>query len=412
MARETDTRSHDHVLIEELERLGIHGVPDEDQWIAFIEAASTHLQERDERIGALEEITSFTTEEVARLRRNLTRSYEDIGEMLDVMAGAVSVFHDALQGDNEALTLTLKLARQRFSIALNAEWTDVPIPEDTSDFGSQAATSVRTLQVNLRKLATAISDLVQQATHVAAGRKELELAGVVQQMLVPPEGEFSIPGARLSSWYQPAALSGGDWWFAYPLSKEESLLIIGDVTGHGAPSAIITGAVKGASDLARMGMRASLRPAQLLRMLNRVIAEAARGEYMMTSAAVRLKKGGGVVEVANAGHRHPWRIRGGEIEIIQGVREPPLGAEPAFNYTDTTVEVQPGDLLILFTDGIPEAESPDGLEMGDKVLRALCEEYSDKGPIELRDRIRQAVMDHLGGGPADDDISLVVCEIA
>ena len=403
----------DRLLRGEMARLDIeeHASPSQVQFRQFVGKMASELQEREMRIRALEEMAAFSTEELTRLRRTLTRQYDDVGETLEALQNAVSVFRDAAaQGDEAALSEALTMARQRFNLQLSAEWFEAPLPDDSG--GIEAASSIRQLHQNLVSLSRSLADLVMEASTLATSRKELELAGAVQHMLVPPEAGVDVPGARIHSWFQPAAQCGGDWWTAHELADQRGLVAVGDVTGHGAPSAIITGAVKGACDLARLGMRGELQPSHLMRMLNRVIAEAARGEYMMTGIALTLQREAPQVVLTNAGHQPPWLVRRGEIQVVQGVREPPLGAQAAFPYSEITLHASSGDLIVLMTDGITEAENEQGQELGEREVRALCEKHAQLGAEGVRDMIRDAVLAHIGSRPPADDITLVVIEVA
>ncbi|MEQ1503390.1 MAG: PP2C family protein-serine/threonine phosphatase [Myxococcota bacterium] len=398
------------LLKNEIERMGLRdGPPDPESWRIFLRKMDTLLIERESRIETLEELAAYSTGELSRVRQTLARGYADVVEMLDVMTRAVRVFQTAANSRQASLEDALRAARHQFSVQLNATWFSHPIPEDTADF-EMAASSMQTLHQSLRNLGRVMTELVEEAASAATGRKELELAGAVQKMLVPPE-QVSIPGLNLYSWFQPAAHCGGDWWSAHALSERDGMVIVGDVTGHGAPSAIITGAVKGACDLARMGMRGALRPGQLMRMLNRVIHESARGEYMMTGVVVRISAGGGRGVVANAGHRPPLIVRGGQVQVLQGVRDPPLGSAEGSTYSELEFAANPGDLLVLYTDGIPETEAADGTELGEKALRALALEGSVRGARALRDHVRSTVLAHRADRPQRDDICLVVAEI-
>lgn len=394
----------------EMERLGLReGPPDPESWRLFLRKLDTLIVERESRIETLEELAAYSTGQLTRVRQTLARSYEDVGEILSVMTDAVLVFQDAAKGRDDRLDEALKIARHKFSLQLNATWFSHPIPDDTADL-ELAASSLRNLQQSLKNLARVIAGLVEEAAAAASGRKELELAGAVQKMLVPPE-LVAIPGLKLYSWFQPVADCGGDWWSAHALTERDGLVILGDVTGHGAPSAIITGAVKGACDLARMGMRGALKPSQLMRMLNLVIHESAKGEYMMTGVCVRVVTGGGRGVITNAGHRPPLHVRNGHVTVLQGVRDPPLGSTEAHAYGELEFQVNVGDLLVLYTDGIPETESADGTELGEKALRAMAQEMGREGAKALRDHIRTVVTRLRGDRPQYDDICLVVGEV-
>ncbi|MBX2798859.1 MAG: serine/threonine-protein phosphatase [Myxococcales bacterium] len=402
----------DTMLRAELDKLGLaaQGVPSPEQWAHFLSRIRALLHDHVARIGALEEMAAYSTEELARMRLTLSRQYKDVGETLESLGKAVSVFHDASeQGDEAALNEALRMAQQRFNLQLSSEWFETPISDDPNAL--EGGSSIRVIQQNLLALSRSLAELVKGASTLASSRKELELAGAVQQMLVPPDEGVAVPGARIQSWFQPAADCGGDWWTAHELTESQGLVVVGDVTGHGAPSAIITGAVKGACDLARMGMRGELKPSQLMRMLNRVIVEAARGEYMMTGVALTLQPGEPRIQLTNAGHHPPWLIRNGEITVLQGVREPPLGAQAIVAYTEVNVAAEPGDILVLLTDGITEAENEQGQELGEKVVRSLCETYAQHGAQAVRDKVREAVHRHTGSRRPADDITLVVIEV-
>jgi serine phosphatase RsbU (regulator of sigma subunit) len=394
----------------ELERLGLQGgAPAAEDWTRFVETVDGLLREREARIESLEELAAASTGELSRVRQALARSYADLGDILGVMSEAVRVFQDAVKSADDRLDESLRVARHKFSLQLNATWFAHPIPEDTTDLAN-AGSSLRNLHHRLRNLSRVLAELVEESATAATTRKELELAGAVQKMLVPAD-HVTIPGLELFSWFQPVAHCGGDWWSAHALTENDGLVVLGDVTGHGAPSAIITGAVKGACDLARMGMREQLKPSQLMRMLNRVIHESSKGEYMMTGVAVRVAAGGGLGMVTNAGHRPPLLVRGNQVTVLQAVRDPPLGSTEAHGYGESEFRCAPGDLLVMYTDGVPETENNSTSELGEKALRQICQEHGSDGAQALRDRIRAVVLDHRGDRRQADDICLVVGQV-
>ncbi|MEO0600929.1 MAG: PP2C family protein-serine/threonine phosphatase [Myxococcota bacterium] len=259
------------------------------------------------------------------------------------------------------------------------------------------------------QLAAAVESLARLTVPIWKSHAELQRAGEVQRRLIPPR-EVSIPGATVHSWWQPAEACGGDWWFAERLSDDRGLVAIGDVTGHGAPAALITAIVRGACDVARMGMRAQLQPSQLLRMLNRAIVEAADHDFMSTSIAVATERRG--VTLANAGHRSPLLLSRGQWHLVQGDREPPLGSQAVTAYGDLEVPVSAGDRLVLFTDGVPEAENAQGQQLGEKVIRQVCEQRKgDPTGAPLRDRLEQLVTDHYRPLRPRDDVTVLVIDI-
>jgi len=261
------------------------------------------------------------------------------------------------------------------------------------------------------QLAHAIESLTRVTVPIWTSHAELVRAGEVQHRLLPPPS-VQIPGATIHSWWQPAAACGGDWWSAQALDQDRGLVVLGDVTGHGAPAALITAVIRGACDLARMGMRSQLHPNLLLRMLNRIVVEAAQHDFMSTSVALATKLGSGELRLANAGHRAPLLLSGGRWRLVQGDREPPLGSQPAVTYTELSVPVAPGDRLVLFTDGLPEAENAQGQQLGERAIRQLCEQsVGDASGAPLRDRLEHLVTEHNRPLRPRDDVTVLVIDI-
>ena len=263
----------------------------------------------------------------------------------------------------------------------------------------------------LGSLATTVESLTRLTVPIWASHAELERAGEVQHKLIPPT-TTEVPGAVVHSWWQPAAACGGDWWTAHALDEDRGLVAMGDVTGHGAPAALITAIIRGACDLARMGMRAQLQPGQLLRMLNRIILETSGQDFMSTSIAFTTRRGSSKVYVANAGHRAPFLLSGGRWSLVQGEREPLLGSQPAVTYTQLAIPVSPGDRLVVFTDGLPEAENAHGQQLGERAIRQACDQSSgDPTGAGLRDRFEQLVTEHNRPLRPRDDVTVLVIDI-
>jgi serine phosphatase RsbU (regulator of sigma subunit) len=95
-------------------------------------------------------------------------------------------------------------------------------------------------------------------------------------MLVPSEDVIDRGGIRLAGYFEPAAECGGDWWTVHDMPEDRVLIVIGDVTGHGISSAMITGVAKAACDVARLFTNGRITTGALLEMMNCCIHEAAK----------------------------------------------------------------------------------------------------------------------------------------
>ncbi len=173
--------------------------------------------------------------------------------------------------------------------------------------------------------------LLHDTAEKASLKKQLEVARAVQQMLVPSEDVIERRPCGSPAHFQPAAECGGDWWTFHDLPDGRLLTVVGDVTGHGISSAIITGAAKAACDVVRTFAREQLSPAQLLRVMNCSIFEAGQQKFLMTCAACIFDPAAGSLTLANAGHPFPYLVRNNAIRQLAAQGEP-LGAASSAEY--------------------------------------------------------------------------------
>ncbi len=372
----------------------------------LLERIHAQLSERELRIATLEADITRLHDHIAALRP-LDRDHRVMLEALDGMVQAVAGFRQAVRRYDRGATMddALRIARHRFILRLSSPDLQ-PLPAEAGASLRSSAEGLARILSELRRDLTAIADAIATG---AGTHRELERAGALQRALVPPP-EHTIPGLELHAWFQPAGQCGGDWWSAVPLSDRLGLLVLGDVTGHSAPAAVLTGVAGGALQVARMGLRDTLEPAQLLRMLNHAIRESARGVYMMTTVALRVVAGGGPCTLSSAGHLPPLLIHDGQVTVLHGAREPALGAIPGYPYRQRTFEASPGDRIVLYTDGITEAEDSAHSQLSERAIRTVVEAHRGHGARALRDAIRSTVLGHRGSAPQHDDVCLVVGE--
>jgi serine phosphatase RsbU (regulator of sigma subunit) len=339
-------------------------------------------------------------------------AYDRVAAILTGFKAAVDEFRQVSSvAKAEDRQLLLRTARSRFAIQMSALLTESDVPY-SSITGPHNSSSVNRMHHSLREVAGRVGALVESAIADSSARKELELAGIVQTMLVPPPNGVRVSALRTWAWFESAAQCSGDWWSADPLGEGDVFVHLGDVSGHGMPAALVAGMAKGACEMARLGMRGTLLPKQLLTMLNRVLADAVRGEYLMTFVAARFHFDKNVLSIANAGHRAVWHWRKGKLRIITGNGDPPLGARPVHRFDEQYIELVPGDLVFLFTDGIPECVDAQDRAFGERALREVVSTCAERGAEAVRDGVREAVTAHRGDRPAMDDLTLVCLEFS
>ena len=270
------------------------------------------------------------------------------------------------------------------------------------------------LGTNFNFMADQISVLLTQAADKATLEKELEVARAIQETLVPSHEPVDKGTFKLAGYFQPASTCGGDWWTWHDLKDGKVLVVIGDVTGHGVPSAMITAAAKAACDVCRRVSNDDVDPARLLEIMNSAIYQSAKRKFVMTCFASVIDTNRRTITYANAGHNFPYLYRasdtGGEFGSLM-IRGNRLGDLVDSAYETKTTELQVGDLLVWYTDGIVECESANGEEYGEKRFRASVRRASALDSAEIRDAVVSDAATYFGDTIRKDDITLVIGKI-
>lgn len=342
-------------------------------------------------------------------RTLFARQYDALSDTLSGLVTAIEEFRGINGRNASEVERMLALARRRFAIHLSATLFDDPIPTDT-EASLAASTSIRRLRTRFSRLADTVAELVETTIRDSQVRHELEIAGTVQKMLVPKD-VVRVAGLEAHAWYRGAEQCSGDWWTLAQAGQRDALLVVGDVTGHGAAAAIIVGIVRGALEMARLGMGEGLQPYMAMNMLNHILMDSLSGEYFMTALVARYQPETRSLAIANAGHRAPWILSPSGTRSIKGHRSAPLGTQRGQRYHDETLRLMPGERLVAFTDGLVEAANGEGRELGERALRTVCEQTFADGPAAMCAAVRQAVEAHTGElSRLTDDVTFVVVE--
>jgi serine phosphatase RsbU (regulator of sigma subunit) len=267
---------------------------------------------------------------------------------------------------------------------------------------------------NFNFMADQIAILLQQTAEKAKIEQELEVAKAIQETLVPSDAPVKKSTLTFAGFYQPAAQTGGDWWTWAELVGGKTLVVIGDVTGHGVPSAMITAAAKASCDVARYVHNDDVTVTTLLEIMNHAIFESAQRRFVMTCFCSIVDTKARTITYANAGHNFPYLFRPGEGKgefgslMIRGNR---LGDDRNSKYEAKTTELAIGDVLVWYTDGIVECENEQGEEYGEKRFRASVRKAAALDAGEMRDAIIADAGAFFGEAVRKDDITMVVGRI-
>lgn len=208
-----------------------------------------------------------------------------------------------------------------------------------------------------------------QALNAALAR-ELRIVGEIQHSLLPSRLP-TVPGLALSAHYQTSELAGGDYYDLFDCGDGRWGILIADVSGHGAPAAVIMAITHAIAHLHPGG---GAPPSALLEYLNASLAKTytnGNGSFVTAFYGIYNAKTRQLT-FARAGHNSPRLLRGGKICGLDGDGGLPLGIAQTARYGERTETLQSGDLLMLYTDGIVEARNPtDELFGVDRLDQAL-----------------------------------------
>ena len=236
---------------------------------------------------------------------------------------------------------------------------------------------------------------------------ELALAARIQADMLPnvfpaflDRQDFDIYASM-----DPAKEVGGDFYDFFLVDDDHLCMVIADVSGKGIPAALFMMASKIIlANNAKMGKS----PAQILTDANASICANNRQEMFVTVWLGILELSTGKLTAANAGHEYPALRRGdGAFELLRDKHGLVIGAMEASRYREYELQLQPGDKLFVYTDGIPEATAADDSMFGAERMLAALNEDAGASPQALLNAVRRAVDGFVRGAEQFDDLTML-----
>ncbi len=235
--------------------------------------------------------------------------------------------------------------------------------------------------------------------------EELRLARRIQESLLPkrlPEQGW----LRIFASSTASRQVGGDYYDVLPLSPEKTAVVVADVSGKGVSSALLASLIQGAF---LRGAQTGEEIQGMLASMNRFLLGRTEGEKYATLFYC-LCHSGGLIRWANAAHCAPLLLRrSGPIETLMPTGMP-VGMFDTAEYEVQESRLEPGDKLVVYTDGITDARRADGEFFEEERLHETVRRHSAAPGAELHQAILEAVADFTGGAEQADDVTLVVVE--
>lgn len=237
---------------------------------------------------------------------------------------------------------------------------------------------------------------------------QLQLARDVQRRFCEPPP--TVPGFDIGVASHPVNETGGDYFDFITLQDGSIVIAMGDVKGHGYGSALLMALTR-----AYLRSFASMRLGvhEILAQINRMLLKDLEQHQFVTLCLVRLQPAGRKLSYANAGHVPGFVLfSGGEVKHSLDSTGPPLGLFPDSQFLlPETIDLGPGEMLVLATDGIPEATARDGNEFGAQRVLDYVRAHGNEPASQIASGVYQATRNYVEHDPQDDDITALVIKV-
>jgi sigma-B regulation protein RsbU (phosphoserine phosphatase) len=223
-----------------------------------------------------------------------------------------------------------------------------------------------------------------------------------------PAGAPSLRGWDLAARLEPARETSGDFYDFIPLPNNKWALVIADVTDKGLGAAVFMALC---STLIRTyAARYHTLPAIAMSSVNERILSDTRGSLFVTAFYGILEPDIGRLRYVNAGHNPPFllsSVRGKSVDRLTRTGMP-LGISQDATWQQKVAKFAPGDLMVLFTDGVTEAQNRQGVFFGDARLLDVIRRNSSRSAQDIQQAVLDEVQRFTGGAPREDDIALMI----
>ena len=270
---------------------------------------------------------------------------------------------------------------------------------------------IENLAVTLEDMESDLAEYVDNMKRITAQEErintELSLAAKIQESMLPREfpafperNEFDVYAEM-----KAAREVGGDFYDFFLVDDDHLALVVGDVSGKGMPAALFMTASK---IMLKMKAQEGVSPAEVLEDINERICANNIEEVFVTVWVGVLEISTGRVIAVNAGHEYPVIMHhNGNAELIHDKHGFVIGGLTGMKYNNYELQIEPGDALFIYSDGVPEAmNEADELFNTDRMLQALNDAKKDN-PRRIIEQVENALDNYVGGAEQFDDITML-----
>lgn len=268
---------------------------------------------------------------------------------------------------------------------------------------------IGSLSEGFNKMTGEIQRLMSETAEKTRMEGELQTAKLVQSTLFP-DSYLNEINLEIKGFYQPAKECSGDWWYHQQIGQK-TLFCIGDATGHGVAAALLTASARSAASAIETFPHMALH--EMLSVFNRAIYNTAKGQVMMTFFLGLYDHTNHVVTYCNASHEPPFLVPNkdnivkSDLMVLQDVCSSRLGQDPNSLFKSAQIQLQPGDKIFLYTDGLTDLKNKNGNQWGERALVRCLIQCHNQGQdvVTTVDQIANQVLEFREDHPLNDDIT-------
>lgn len=265
-----------------------------------------------------------------------------------------------------------------------------------NNLATQAAPALRVAQLVRQRQTEALA--------LERMEQELRVARLIQQTLLPKQVP-ELEGWKVAVHYQPARAVGGDFYDFFPLPDGRLVIIEGDVTDKGVPAALVMATTRA---ILRGSARRMLSPSAALARTNELLCPEIPPNMFVTCLFSILDPVTGKLQYANAGHNLPVRNSHGDVTELRATGMP-LGLLPGMQYEEKEAFLDPGDAVLIYSDGLSEAHNPQREMFGFPRMRDVMTQNTDS------QQVIDSLIKEMGAFTGDvweqeDDVTMLVLE--
>ena len=302
-----------------------------------------------------------------------------------------------LQGVRSVLAVPLGVSDKVFGII----YADSPLAEGrfTEDHLKLLTTLASVAAIRVEN-----ARLLEERMERERLEQELHVASEIQQRFQPSSAPH-VAGYELQGISFPCYEIGGDYYDFIERENGNVMVALGDVSGKGTAAALLMSSLHAAVH-AQASSHDSL--TDIISAVNRYLADNIPANRFVTLFFAELDPKAGTLAFLNAGHNPPMIVHAGGTMEQLAAGGLPLGIMPNAEFREGRTLLHPGDVLVIYSDGVSEAVNPTGEEFGPTRLYQVVARSLDESAAGIRDRIESALTKFCQGTPAADDITLVI----